>query len=45
MQQIAWQEFFQGVWQTEGERIHADLKQEQVARFQQGMSLSVDGAL
>lgn len=44
VQQMAWREFFQRVWQTEGERIHTDLKQEQGARFQTGMSLSVDGA-
>ena len=44
VQQMAWREFFQRVWQTEGERIHTDLKQEQGARFQQGMSLSVDEA-
>jgi deoxyribodipyrimidine photo-lyase len=41
---MAWREFFQCVWQTEGERIHTDLKQEQGARFQEGMSLSVDEA-
>jgi deoxyribodipyrimidine photo-lyase len=44
VQQMAWREFFQRVWQTEGERIHTDLKQEQVARFQHGMSFSVDDA-
>ncbi len=44
VQQMAWREFFQRVWQTEGNRIHTDLKQEQGARFQKGMSVSVDAA-
>lgn len=44
VQQMAWREFFQRVWQSEGERIHTDLKQEQGAKFNNGMSLSVDHA-
>lgn len=44
VQQMAWREFFQRVWQNVDERINTDLKQEQGARFQQGMSLSVDEA-
>jgi deoxyribodipyrimidine photo-lyase len=42
VQQMAWREFFQRVWQNVDERINTDLKQEQGARFQQGMSLSID---
>lgn len=44
VQQMAWREFFQRVWQNVGENINTDLKQDQGARFQQGMSLSVDKA-
>ena len=44
VQQMAWREFFQRVWQTEGEHIHSDLKQDQGAKFNKGMSFSVDHA-
>jgi deoxyribodipyrimidine photo-lyase len=43
VQQMAWREFFQRVWQTEGDRIHQDLRNDQRVRFKEGIPKSVDG--
>ena len=44
VQQMAWREFFQRVWQNVDERINTDLKNDQQARVNNGMPISVDGS-
>jgi deoxyribodipyrimidine photo-lyase len=41
IQQMAWREYFQRVWQQEGDRIDKDLKHDQGARSNNGMPLAV----
>lgn len=41
IQQMAWREYFQRVWQAEGDRIDQDLKHDQGARVAAGMPLAV----
>jgi len=41
IQQMAWREYFQRVWQQEGNRIDQDLKHDQGARSNNGMPLAV----
>ena len=41
IQQMAWREYFQRVWQQEGDRIDQDLKHDQGARSNNGMPLAV----
>ncbi len=42
VQQMAWREFFQRVWQNVDESINNDLKNDQHARVNNGMPISVD---
>lgn len=41
VQQMAWREYFQRVWQGKGNEINHDLKNDQEARFHAGMPLAV----
>ena len=41
IQQLAWREYFQRVWQLKGDQINFDLKQDQQARVQTGLPLSL----
>jgi deoxyribodipyrimidine photo-lyase len=41
IQQLAWREYFQRVWQLKGDQINFDLKQDQQARAQTGLPLSL----
>lgn len=41
VQQMAWREYFQRVWQQQGERINTDLKRDQEARVGHGMPLAM----
>lgn len=41
IQQMAWREYFQRVWQLQGDRINTDLKHDQQARFQGGLPLAL----
>lgn len=41
IQQMAWREYFQRVWQYQGEKINTDLKRDQEARENQGMPLAL----
>jgi deoxyribodipyrimidine photo-lyase len=44
IQQMAWREYFQRVWQQEGDRIDQDLKHDQGALSNKGMPLAVANA-
>lgn len=44
MQQRDWRKFFQRVWQNVDENINYDLKNDQHARVNNGMPISVDGS-
>lgn len=44
IQQMAWREYFQRVWQTKGNSINHDLKNNQDAKFNKGMPLAVRDA-
>ncbi|MFN6373644.1 MAG: FAD-binding domain-containing protein [Chitinophagia bacterium] len=44
IQQMAWREYFQRVWQSKGAAINIDLKNDQQARVSQGMPLMIEQA-
>lgn len=44
IQQLAWRDYFQRVWQTNGEAINEDLKNPQGARFAKGLPLAISNA-
>ncbi len=44
VQQMAWREYFQRVWQSKGVLINHDLKNDQGAKFNKGMPLAVHDA-
>lgn len=44
IQQMAWREYFQRVWQSKGNAIDSDLKHDQEARVSQGMPFAIEQA-
>ena len=44
IQQLAWRDYFQKVWQTKGEAINCDIKHSQNAKFQKGLPLAISSS-
>ena len=44
VQQLAWRDYFQRVWQTHGVGINQDLKHPQDARFKKGLPLAISNS-
>jgi len=44
IQQLAWRDYFQRVWQTHGAGINEDLKHPQDARFKKGLPLAISNS-
>lgn len=42
IQQLAWREYFQRVWQMKGDQINIDIKQDQGAKMNSGMPLAIN---
>lgn len=44
IQQLAWRDYFQRVWQLKGDAINTDLKNPQDAKFKEGLPLAISDA-